>query len=152
MSWSLKLTNGDISYGTNGLNQVTGAQKLGQDLGCAILTPLGFDPANPTYGSAIDGGIDQNGNVLTSLIGSANDDSNSTFISAEIQRVCQNYQADQLQRYKDDVASYGRSTLSAGEALLSINQITSTPVEDSLIVNVEVTTGNGQLTVNTLLP
>jgi phage baseplate assembly protein W len=151
MSWSLKLTNGDISYGTNGLSTVTGSNKLGQDMACAVLTPIGSDPTSPTYGSAIDGGLDQNGNALPSLIGSGNTGANQAFISAEIQRVLQNYQAAQLQRYQNDVAAYGRSTLSAGEALLSINQINTQPVDDQLIVTAVVTTGNGSLTVNTLL-
>jgi hypothetical protein len=143
MTWSLEITNGDISYGQNGLNTVTGSDKLVQDLSCCILEPLGTDFNDPDYGSIIEGGIDSDGNVYLGLIGSINDTNTSTMIQSEIQRICQNYQAQQVQRNQNDLSTYGSSTLSAGEALLNVSNIQVQQVENMAYVTATLNTGNG---------
>lgn len=148
MSWSLAITNGDLSIGSNGLNVVTGGAKLTQDLACDILEPMGNDPLHPTFGSVIDGGTDVNGNAIPGVIGAANDPSAATFVGAEIQRICRAYQASQIARNQADVATYGKSTLTADEALLSINSITITQAQVAMMVACNLQTGVGSLPLN----
>jgi hypothetical protein len=143
MSWSLAISNGDISYGPKGLNTVTGANKLVQDLSCCILEPLGTDYNDPNFGSIIEGGIDADGNVYHGLIGSNNDQDVAAMIQAEIQRICQNYQMLQVQRNQNDLSTYGSSTLTAGEALLGVSNINIQQVETMVHMTATLTTGSG---------
>lgn len=148
MSWSLSVTNGDLSIGSSGLNVVTGGAKLTQDLACDILEPMGNDPLHPTFGSVIDGGTDANGNAIPGVIGDANDPSAATFVGAEIQRICRAYQAQQIARNQADVATYGKSTLTADEALLAIQSIQITQAQDNMMVACNLQTGTGGLALN----
>lgn len=145
MSWSLQLNNGDLSYGTNGFDTVAGSAKLVQDLRCALLEPMGNDPLHPTLGSVIDGGVDSQGNTVPGVIGAGNNSSSATFVSAEVQRVCRNHQAHQIARNQTDVATYGKSTLTADEALLSVVNVSTQAVEDQLMVIATLRTGVGDL-------
>lgn len=143
MSWSLQLTNGDLAIGTNGLNTVTGASKLTQDLRCYLLTPTGTDPLHLTYGSIMDGGTDPSGNPVPGIIGQPNNNAAVTFIGGEVRRVCQAYQASQIARNATDVATYGKSTLTADEALLSVEGITIQQVTTQALVTATLQTGTG---------
>ena len=148
MSWSLQIANGDLVIGSGGLNTVTGGAKLVQDLGCALLTPMGTDPMHPTYGSLIDGGVDATGKQVNGVIGSLNDDQNAAFVGAEVQRICRSYQASQIARNNADVATYGKSTLTADEALLGVESINVQQVEDQVLITATIQTGVGGLPVS----
>lgn len=145
MSWSLQVSNGDLALGTNGLNTVTGASKLTQDLGCALLTSTGTDPLHPNYGSTLDGGIDPQGNPAPGVIGQTNDSLARAFVGGEVQRICRAYQAQQIARNNTDVAIYGKSTLTSDEALLSVQDITTQQVMDHILVTATLQTGAGGL-------
>lgn len=145
MSWSLQVAHGDLQIGSGGLNTVTGASKLTQDLRCALLEAMGTDPLHPSYGSVIDGGVDANGNLHTSIVGQPNDAHAAAFIQSEVQRVCQVYQSYQIARNQADVATYGKSTLTANEALLSIGAINVQQIMDQALVTANLTTGSGGL-------
>jgi phage baseplate assembly protein W len=140
MSWSLQISGGDLSFGANGLNKVTSTQKLVQDLSCGLLTPYGSDDRHPTYGS-----------TLSDNIGSINGTASATFVNAEISRVCQNYQRQQIARNNADISSYGRSTLSLGEALLSVDSIQTQTLETTMQVTVNMTTGQGSVSTTTMV-
>lgn len=148
MSWSLQVSNGDLSFGSAGLNTVSGAQKLTQDLACDILEPLGNDPMHPAYGSIIDGSVDANGNYQPGLIGEVNDQTTGTQIGAEIQRICLNYQQSQVARNQADIAVYGKSTLTADEALLALLGVKVDQAQDQALVTVNIQTGAGGLPLN----
>jgi hypothetical protein len=145
MSWSLQLSNGDLSFGSSGLNTVSGAQKLVQDLGCDILEPMGTDPMHPEFGSIIDGSVDANGNYQPGLIGQTNDPQIDTQVGSEIQRICLNYQQSQVARNRADIAVYGKSTLTADEALLALLGVSVTQVQDQALVTANIQTGAGGL-------
>ena len=145
MSWSLQIANGDLSLGSSGLNTVTGSDKMVQDLSCALLEPMGNDPLHPTYGSLIDGGVDTAGNVNVGMIGQPNNDQNDTIIGAEIQRICRVYQANQIARNNADVAVYGKSTLTADEALLGVTGLNIQRAEDHVLITAVLQTGTGSL-------
>lgn len=146
MSWSLQIQNGDLAFGSNGLNVAKGPQKLTQDLKCALLEPQGTDPLHPTFGSIIDGGYDtESGEYIEGAIGGYNDSAASTFIAAEVQRVCTAHQAAQINRNQEDVNTYGRSTLTADEALIHVSGVQVDQVTDQALVTATIQTGAGSL-------
>lgn len=149
MSWSLRIHNGDLSLGTSGLNTVTGSEKLTQDLRCALLEPMGTDPLHPSYGSILDGGVDPQGNAHASIIGQTNDHETQTLVAAEVRRICRSYQGSQIARNQTDVAIYGKSTLTADEALLSVADVSVQQFMTQMMVTVHLQTGLGSLPVTT---
>lgn len=151
MTWSIQVANGDISYGSNGLNTVGGGAKLVQDLGCCILEPMGTDPLHPSFGSIIDGGVDANGTPQQGVIGGPNNNITASFVSAEIQRICQNYQIQQVARNNADLATYGKSTLTADECLLSVESVDIQLVQDAMLVSAALSTGGGSTSLVTLV-
>jgi hypothetical protein len=144
MSWSLELRNGDLALSGTRLGQATGAQKLVQDLRCAILEPRGHDDMHPTFGSTIDGGLDEYGREIESVIGASDWEFVAARVQNEIRRIGQEYQRQQVTRSKNDRYKYGESTLTPGEMLLGLGGIVLLQVQDALVVQVTLTTGNGR--------
>jgi hypothetical protein len=143
MSWSLQIRNGDLALNGASLGQVTGTQKLVQDLRCAILEPRGHDDLHPTFGSLIDGGIDDSGREATSLVASSNAEYVAMRVSAEVRRIATEHQARQLARSQNDRYIYGKTTLDNSELLVNITSINFTQVQDSLFAQVELQVGSG---------
>lgn len=144
MSWSLELRGGDLTIGGTRLGQVTGSNKLVQDLRCGLLEPRGFDDLHPSFGSLIDGGLDESGNQIASIIGISDWQLAATRIDTEIRRVCSDQQRRQIERGKSDRYTYGESTLTNDELLYEVNDIQMTQAQDKMLVNVNITTGQGQ--------
>lgn len=60
MSFDLALVNGDFEFGPDGNPiQVTGKDKLAQDIGKSLLTKIGFDPGDINFGSDLNTYIGQ---------------------------------------------------------------------------------------------
>lgn len=146
MSFSLKIQNGDIAISGTSLATVEGANKLQQDLACAILTPMGSEENNPEYGSTIDGG-EINGEYIEGVIGSSNWEAVISEVQAEIQKICNNYQRQQIARNERDIATYGKTTLIPGELLVSVAGIQCLQVEGNLLVKITLQTGNETTTL-----
>jgi hypothetical protein len=144
MSWSLQIRNGDLSVSGAKLGVVTGGSKLAQDLRCALLTERGSDDLHPTFGSLIDGGRNDAGDWVPSLIGSTDWELIAMRVEAEIRRICLEQQARQVSRSQADRMVYGRSTLSNDELLLQVDRVQMFQAMDSLMVRVSITTGSGQ--------
>lgn len=151
MSWSLELRNGDLALGGSRLGQVTGAQKLVQDLRCKILEPRGNDDMHTSLGSTIDGGIDELGNDIASVIGIADWEYVSLRIQNEIRRITNEHQRVQLARAQDDRYRYGESTLLNTELLVDVTSIQFNQVADTLFVQVQLVTGQGD-TIPVIIP
>lgn len=144
MSWSLELRGGDLTIDGAKLGRTTGAQKLVQDLRCALLEPRGFDDFHPTYGSLIDGGIDEYGVTVPGIIGSVDWEFAALRIQSEIRRVATEYQKQQATRARNDRSVLGESTLTNDELLLDISDIQMTQAQDRLMVRVTLRTATGQ--------
>lgn len=144
MSWSIELRNGDLALRGASLGQVTGAQKLVQDLRCALLEQRGNDNAQPNFGSLLDGGRDASGNEIPSMIGGSDLEYTALRIEAEVRRVAAEHQRRQLDRAQNDRFTYGESKLGNGELLVEVSGISMVQVQDTLMVNVHLTTGDGQ--------
>lgn len=149
MSWSLQLTNGDLVVGQASLAAVNGPSKLQQDLRCFILEQMGTDDMHPGFGSLIDGGTTLNGVYNPGVIGVVNDDTAATFVRSEMVRICNEYQAGQLDRARNDQAIYGKATLDRNEVLLRLDSVEIQQTVDSMTVRLTITTGsNIQTTVD----
>src|SRR5437868_3509816 len=115
MSWSLRVSNGDLVLEGGKLGTVTGSAKLLQDFRHYLLERMGDDPLHPSYGSLIDGGRLTNGQIVPSPIGGVNWKMITLELESEIRRIAAAYQNMQLQRAKNDSTYYGKSTLTAAE-------------------------------------
>jgi len=131
MTYSFKLSNGDLILSGNRLATVSHEAKLLQDLRLHLLEPIATDDMHPTYGSNI-----------ADVIGSADLEVVVGQIYAEIARVVQERQRVQLARAKTDRFIFGRATLDAGEVILDLVGIDISQVNDRAVVRVTVTTGN----------
>lgn len=145
MSWSLLIANGDIAFNGRDMTQVEGAQKVVQDLACCILEPMGTDDMHPYFGSLIDGGTAPDGTFNSGVIGEPNNNFTATYVGVEIERICHQYQAQQKDRYTADVAVYGRSTITASEALLNVQTVVATSAQDHLLIHATLDTGSGEV-------
>ena len=143
MTWSLLIANGDLSFNGASMNTVQGGDKLVQDLACCILEPMGTDDMHPTFGSTIGGGINPDGSYNPGAIGAPNDARTDAFVQGEITRIISQYQTQQQQRFQADVAVYGKATITANEALLSVGGITTSANQNVLQVNATLETGTG---------
>jgi hypothetical protein len=143
MSWSLELRNGDLTLSGTHLGQVVNGNKLAQDLRCTIIEHRGHDDMHPTFGSVIDGGLDENGRSVESVVGVSDWSYAVLIIQSEIQRIAAEYQQRQLTRANDDRRKFGQSTLSNGELLVSVGNIGYTQAGDTLLVDVTLETGRG---------
>lgn len=101
---------------------------------------------HPTFGSTIDGGRDPSGVELQSVIGNSDWDYVALRIQSEIQRLGSEHQQRQLTRAQQDRYNYGESTLDNSELLVSIRSINMFQTQDTLVVQVELQTGSGQIT------
>lgn len=145
MSWSLQIISGDLSLsGPKGYRQVSGPQKLLQDLRNWFLEKQGTDPLHPEFGSTLDGGVSR-GVILDSMIGSSITAEVMLRIEAEIRRVLAEYQGQQAERLKNDLLAYGgRHTFDNGELLRSINSVAVRQIGDVVVARVSLTTMSGQ--------
>lgn len=148
MSWSLAIQNGDLSFNGHQMNMVTDGQKLVQDLAGAILEPMGTDDMHPEFGSTIDGGVEPDGTYQAGVIGKPNDAVTASLVDAEIRRINRDYQTRQVARYSSDIAVYGRATLSPAEMLLVTESIGIQTAGDEMLVNIELETGTGGLSID----
>lgn len=142
MSWSLKLTNGDLDLRAASYGIVTGEAKLIQDLRCFILEKMGTDPLHPEFGSLIDGGRRPDGTVIDGVIGLVNNDLARLEVESDIRRIVREYQQRQLGRAREDKGRYGKTTFSRGEVLVALNSVDFEAVADTLNVTLVITTGN----------
>lgn len=145
MSWSLKLRNGDLALSGSSLETVSGAPKLVQDLRCWILERMGTDNLHPGFGSLFDGGVEPNGTVHTSVIGTFNEEIARLDIESDLRRILNEYQAKQVARLKVDRATYGKSTFSRGEVLVAVEGIEFTVALDTIYIVISLRTGDDSI-------
>lgn len=151
MSTSLKINGGDLVIGTGrSYERVTGAYKLAQDLKLWVLEQIGTDPATPTFGSRLDGGV-IDGVEVPSYIGQVANPYVLTQIRSDIIALLSNFQTNQISKMKREMIAFGgKNSLDADEILQTIVSVDTTQVADQVIVRVVVTTLAGtrlQLTI-----
>jgi len=142
MSWSLQLRNGDLFHHQGHYATVTGPAKVAQDIRIAILTRMGEDETNPSFGSVIDGGTWPDGTSLPSVIGNTDFDQVANQVASELRRIESEYKERQQSRIHDDVATYGRTTLRRDEILIDL-ATEFTQVQDTLLVEITLSFMDG---------
>lgn len=140
MTWTLALQHGDLSLGPASLGTVTGSAKLLQDLRCFLLEQMGTDDLHPTFGSLIDGGV-ENGQYVPGVIGQTHGPFATAAVQSEIRRMVAGYQARQLARARSDQAIYGKATLSLGEVLVSLSRVEVEQLQTRMTVTLFLVTG-----------
>lgn len=152
MSKSLKIEGGDLKVGTGrSFETVVGAEKLAQDLELWVLERIGIDPATPTYGSSLDGGI-VNGVSVASFIGQVMTAERVNEARAQVLNILTQYQQGQLNKMKRELVEYGgKHTLDADEVLQSIDSIQAAASGTTVIIRATFTT-LAQNTFNLTVP
>ena len=141
---NFKIAKGDLVISDRTYTRVEGVAKLEQDLMLWILERIGTDPATPTYGSTLDGGI-IDGQPVQSHIGATSTDARMREIASEVRRVLELYQETQISKMQLEMALYqGKHTLSGDEVLEKIDSIAATRSADLIIVKVGITTAGGK--------
>jgi len=143
MSWSLRVSRGDLVLDSSSLGSVAHEHKLVQDLRLWLMERMGHDQFHPNYGSLIDGGTTPEGKTVDSVIGSMNLNVTALEIEAEIRRVGAAYQRMQIDRARSDRDRYGKSTLTGGEILAAIKTITFDFKEDRMDITVLIESARG---------
>ena len=137
----LKIADGDIAVrGDGDVTQVSGAERLSQEISCWLLEPLGTDPMYPKFGSDLATHI---GQPLTSDEMSA--------VSGETARVVGNYVAYQqlLIGNTTGTASQIADIWGDDDVVQSVRSIGVSSVTDTCSVRITLRTGSGaQLTVS----
>lgn len=151
MSKSFALVNGDLALGPGRAFQlVSGKAKLLQDLKLWILERIGTDPATPTFGSRLDGGI-EDGNRDPSYIGQIITTETLMGIRGEVIRLIQNYQAMQYEKIRAETIAYvGQTTLDNDEVIDSIDKITTSVFGSTIVVQVGINLLSGDVIKLTL--
>lgn len=142
MTWSLRLSNGDLVKGKgNSLAVVTGPEKVAQDLFAWFLEPYGTDPLNPTLGSFID--------YPEGMVVSLNGEeyvlprNYRDLVVGEINRLISNYTRRQRIRIRLEAGLYdGKHTLQEDE-VISDYEVIAEQVEDTLFISITLTFSDG---------
>lgn len=152
MSTSFRLTNGDLSIGSGrSLEVVSGENKLRQDLRLWVLERIGTDPATPTYGSRLDGGI-IDGEEVPTFIGQIVNAQIEAEIRSEVITLLQRYQAMQYEKIRNETILYsGKNTLEANEIIKTIDLVRVYAENTTIIVNVYIST-LANTTLNLTIP
>jgi hypothetical protein len=146
LSYSLHLRGGDLSpAGRSGAAVVSGTQKLVQDLRNALLEPRGTDPANPSYGSTLDGGLNPDGTVSGTNIGENITRERMAGIETEVRRILTTHQNEQVERIQREALRYGgKHTLTPGEMLHAVEAIDTMAIQDTVLVRARLRTRAGR--------
>lgn len=134
MSYSLKLSDGDLSATGSHLDIVQGIDKLTQDIDLWLREDYQIDRFHTSFGS-----------ILDSFIGGVIDNTTQITVQAEILRVMQNYQNLQLLRFKAKPEKF-----SPDELLHEVTGINVQVAYDKIVANLYFTTVSGATGATTL--
>ena len=134
--YGLKIVNGDLAVqGDGNITELTGHERLEQELSCWILEPLGTDRMYSNFGSTLDG-----------YVGSPIIDEYLIDIRAEVTRVVNNYIAYQRQQIQEARNSSTASFINAwrpDDIISSLDDIQIESMADTVKVVVKLTTMTG---------
>ena len=134
--YSLKIVDGDLAMlGDGTIAQISGAERIRQELSCWLLEPLGTDVMYSNFGSTLNDSI---GSPITS--------DNLLEVKTEVTRVVNNYIEYQKKQYE---AARNRSTdavlnaWSEDDMIARVDYIRVDAVADTVAVVVKLTTAAG---------
>ena len=135
---TLQIQNGDILLDSGGkLQFIQGTSKLVQDLTLWLKEPLGVGYTTPNFGS-----------TLTSMIGGTIGTATIVQVQAEVQRILNLYQSQQILSLKTAQNLSQLGNWNKSEIINSINSVQASQSYNSIVVNVIMTSlSNTQLSI-----
>lgn len=130
---TLALSGGDLVIGPGGLQTLSGAAKIRQDIALALGEGYGNDPYHAGWGS-----------VLPQYVGHPVTDDTPMLVQAEVTRILQQYMTGQQQQLATAAANQQRHTISTSEIIQTVNSVDVTVQYDSIRVIISLTTMAGQ--------
>lgn len=130
---SLALSGGDLAIGPGGLQTVTGAAKIRQDVALALGETYGTDPFEPLWGS-----------VLNEYVGLPVTAETPSLVQAEVNRVLQAYISNQQAQLKAASTRNQTTALTTADIIRSVNSVDVTVLYDTIMVVINLTTMAGQ--------
>jgi phage baseplate assembly protein W len=130
---TLALSGGDLVIGSGGLQMISGAAKIRQDVALALGEEYGTDPYNAGWGS-----------VLPQYVGQAIDDDTTMLVQAEVNRILQQYMAVQQAMLSTASTSGTTTTLTTSDVVRSVDGVDVTVLYDTVKVLITLTTMAGQ--------
>jgi len=145
MTWSLKISNGDLAKGyNNNLEIVRGSEKVVQDLMGWIRHPIGTDPLNPQLGSLIEYG-EQGKTYMVNNSMVVLPDEYEELVVSEINRLIRHYQSVQNVRVQQEVFKFGRIVTFDQDEIIDNFKVDYIKNYDTLYVSVNLETMSGEL-------
>ena len=133
---ALMLRGGDFVLSGRDFAEVTGPQKVAQDLRCALAEPMATDRFHPGWGSTLD-----------QFIASIANENTRTNVEAEINRVISNYAAVQRDKVEADIFSDAESRFSTDEILRQVRSVDVQIHQDSISATITIQTASGDTLV-----
>lgn len=131
---TLRLSGGDLVLTGRVFAEVTGTNKVTQDLRGALAEPLGNDRFHPGWGSTLD-----------EHVASLADAETEFEVQAEVNRVISNYASVQRDKVEADIYSDSGTRFSTDEILASIGGVNTTLTGDRINVDIRLTTASGEV-------
>jgi phage baseplate assembly protein W len=130
---TLALSNGDLVVNSGALKTLDGPAKIRQDIALALGENYGDDPYNPAWGS-----------VLPRYIGEPITDDTPMLVQAEVNRILQQYIANQQARLEAASLNNQQHTISTSEIIRTVNSVDVSVQWDTITVLINLTTMAGQ--------
>lgn len=123
---------------------VQGRDKLVQDLTLWLLEPLGIGYTTPNFGALLNYVDVNRGRVSSHFIGHVMDGQREAEVEAEVDRILNLYQQDQVQKIRRAQIEGRLYLYRTSEILDSIQEVASRTDKDRMIVRAAITSGAGQ--------
>jgi phage baseplate assembly protein W len=130
---TLALSNGDLVVDAGSLKMLDGPAKIRQDIALALGENYGDDPYNAGWGS-----------ILLRYIGEPISDDTPMLVQAEVNRVLQQYMANQQQKLAAASLNNQQHTIGTSEIIRTVNSIDVSVQFDTITVLIDLTTMAGQ--------
>lgn len=128
---TLRLRHGDLVPGSGGVETVTGAPMLIQDMRAALGEPMGNDRFHPGWGSVID-----------EFIGAPLDEATRFDVEQEVNRVVGNYMAVQEDNLRRDAMSDRAPRYSSADVIAQVREVKVEARQDRIGITIVIETMN----------
>lgn len=130
---TFQLRSGDFVVGAGGFVEISGTQKVYQDLSVLVREPLGGDRFHPEWGG-----------ILGEFIGETITGEVAADVKNEISRLIQNYMVMQANQISADNAMSRRPRFRPEEIVAGVDSIEVQTLHDRINVRVRVRTAAGE--------
>lgn len=130
---TLALSHGDLVIGSSGLQMISGANKIRQDIALALGEEYGNDSYHPQWGS-----------VLLQYIGQPVTPDTDLLVQSEVNRILQQYMANQQAMLNQAATNNRATTMTTADVIKSVDSVTVSAQYDTIQVAIQLTTMAGQ--------